>query len=423
MRQEVAAHLVEQERLIPLSKGAQAVLGEARQAREGTAPRALPPPSIRLQRLYDEWLATLNVAEKEVGRLNHQIRRLIEVVGDKPANHLTRREVREVMGLVARFPGRKRSAELNALPMRELIEKFEADKADIAKRNAAKRPGELMEEVPATLAVATVREWYSGWQRMYEYGSEEGYFENNPFDGRLLRRTAIRGGKPKNRRHFTEAEIKTIFSAPLFQGFDGEGHRGYRNVAGTTLVRDAKYWLPILALFHGGRLTEFAAMPLADIKQDKAGYWYFDLTQRQVKNKTSQRVIPLHPEVEKLGFLDYVAEVRLKNSSWLFPDLDHETKHGPGHAFGKWWGRWMTAHGLTDKSITYHSWRHTFKRAARQSPVKEEMHDVLTGHKGPAVSRGYGGGADIGPLVRDMALIVFPSFPKLPVPLRAQPAS
>ena len=71
--------------------------------------------------------------------------------------------------------------------------------------------------------------------------------------------------------------------------------------------------------------------------------------------------------------------------------------------------------GLTDPAITHHSWRHTWKRRARASTVKEEMHDVISGHKGLAnVSRTYGEGADIEDLARAMALIEFPAFPQLP---------
>jgi len=383
--------------------------------------KPLPAPSLTLRKLFNQWKGTLTVSEKEQGRLEHQMRRLIEVVGDKPANHLTKLEVRDFMALVARFPGRKRSAELSALPMAELIERFESNNAAIAERNAtavaqAKATGVTpkLEVIPATLTATTVDEWFGAYRRMFDYAVVMLDFDSNPFVA-ATKKYVVKGAEPTKKREFTEAEIKFIFESPTFNGFEGDGMRGYRNKPGPNIVRDAKFWLPILALFHGGRLTEFAAMPHSDLKQSPAKSWYFDLTRRQVKNETSQRLIPLHPKMIDLGFLDYVASVREGNSEWLFPDLDHETKHGPGHAFSKWWGNWMNAMGLTDPSITHHSWRHTFKRAARQSDVKEEMHDVLTGHRGSTVSRQYGQGADIEPLARDMAKIVFPTFPALPV--------
>ena len=71
----------------------------------------------------------------------------------------------------------------------------------------------------------------------------------------------------------------------------------------------------------------------------------------------------------------------------------------------------MDEQGITDPALTFHSFRHSRKRRASASDVKEEMHNVISGHKGSGVGQNYGRGADIGPLVRDMALIIFPEFP------------
>jgi hypothetical protein len=69
------------------------------------------------------------------------------------------------MALVARFPGRKRSVELNALPVRELVERFEAGNAEIELRNAARTPAEVLELMPGTLKLATVDEFLTALVR------------------------------------------------------------------------------------------------------------------------------------------------------------------------------------------------------------------------------------------------------------------
>jgi hypothetical protein len=381
---------------------------------EPTQPaKALPAASLTIQRLFDAWLPTLTVAEKEKGRLKHQIRRLIEFVGDKPASHVEKREILEFMDLVARFPGRKRPPALNALPISKLIERFEIE-------NAARPEAERWK----TLTRTTAEEWFAGYSRMWEFGlaMEFDNLVRNPFHGL---RFAIRGAPSTKRRAYTDDEITTIFTSPMYQGFDGDPDKGYRDRPGSKIVRDAKYWLPILALFHGGRLSEIAAMPLADFKSKKAEdeqVHYFDLTDRSLKTDKSERIVPLHPHMVGIGWLDYVAERRTAGDRWLFPDLDHANKNGPGHEFSKWWGNWCNAHGLADPGLVYHSWRHTWKRRARQSPVKREMHDIISGHAGVAVADNYGKGADIEALARDMALITFPKFPKLPAPTTTSPS-
>ncbi len=39
---------------------------------------------------------------------------------------------------------------------------------------------------------------------------------------------------------------------------------------------------------------------------------------------------------------------------------------------------------------TFHSFRHTFKRACREAGLSEEVHHALTGHSGGGVGRRYG---------------------------------
>jgi len=413
MRQEAAmtflyaAQTAEQGRLAnAFMRRAEAVLRaptETTGITPSTPVSELPAPSLTVARLFDRWIASVKPSDKEESRLRHQMRRLTEFVGDIPANFLSKDQVADFMSWVSRFPGRKRSVALNAMPVRELVMQFEKMNADLAATNQPTSP---------TLTKTTVEEWFASYKRMFAYGVDLDLIERNPFD--RLRALVVTGADSVKRRAFTDDEIVKIFTAPLFAGFDPASTR-FREVPGDTLKKDARYWLPILSLFHGGRLAEFAGMPLADFKQTAKGTWYFDLTEREVKNEPSKRRIPLHPHMKKIDFLDYVVDLQTKGATWLFPDLDHESRHGPGHEFSKWWGGWMDKHGLSDPAISHHSWRHTWKRRARASAVKEEMHDVISGHKGLAsVSRTYGEGADIEDLARDMALIEFPAFPQLP---------
>lgn len=411
LRQEVALHLMyaerhnerrrliaARERLVEAARGAD--LDDVGVIPERPS-KPLPAPSVTLQKLYDEWVATLQVSEKEKGRLAHQTRRLIEFVGDIPANHLTKDQIRDFMAMVSRFPGRKRPPKLNALPIRKLVDRFEAE-------NAERPVGEKWKVLSAT----TVGEWFAGSRRMFDHAVAMDRVEVNPFD--KLKKMVVRGATSVDRRAFTDEEITAIFMAPLFTGFEGDGKQGYREKAGSTVLKDAKYWLPIIALHHGARLTELAAMPLTGFKsvkrEDGEDIWFFDLTDRRLKTEQSQRLIPMHPAMIELGWLEHVAALREAGEEWLFPDLLHDNPRGAGHEFSKWWGNWSTKNGFGDAETTFHSWRHTWKRAARRSPVKEEMHDVISGHKGQTVSRGYGAGADIEPLARDMALIEFPTF-------------
>ena len=49
-------------------------------------------------------------------------------------------------------------------------------------------------------------------------------------------------------------------------------------------------------------------------------------------------------------------------------------------AWTKWFGRYLGPHAVDQRSKTFHSFRHTFKRACREAGLSEEVHHALTGH-------------------------------------------
>jgi integrase len=90
------------------------------------------------------------------------------------------------------------------------------------------------------------------------------------------------------------------------------------------------------------------------------------------------------------GFLGYISEV--KNEEYLFPIINagHAIKGKISHAFSKWYGRYLSSLGLTDKRLTFHSYRHSFKSFGRASGIEKSVLDAIQGHKGREVSLDYG---------------------------------
>lgn len=118
------------------------------------------------------------------------------------------------------------------------------------------------------------------------------------------------------------------------------------------MIRDDKYWLPLLALYHGNRLEEFAQLRREDVKNE-GGIWYFDINddgERQIKNEQSKRRVPVHPAVLSLGFIDYVETTASTADAMVFPEL---RPGGPdnkyGFSFTKWWTRYRQDIDLYEK--------------------------------------------------------------------------
>jgi integrase len=114
---------------------------------------------------------------------------------------------------------------------------------------------------------------------------------------------------------------------------------------------------------------------------------------RRLKNEGSRRRVPVHPELVRAGFLEYVKG--LPADGLVFPEL----KPGPHGkltgAYSKWWARFTDDLDITDRTKTFHSLRGGFKDACRAVGMPEEVHDSLTGHTTGSVGRTYGRGVPL----------------------------
>lgn len=186
---------------------------------------------------------------------------------------------------------------------------------------------------------------------------------------------------------FTIQELQAIFDAPLFA--HQESPIGAKGAAGV--------WLPLLALFNGARQGELAGLKASNIGHEANTPLLFIVADRKagkrVKTKVSERVIPVHPELVRLGFLEYVDERRRQGEhAWLFPTVAPDQGRALS-AWSKWFGRYLrTTVGIKDTDRVFHSFRHGVKDALRRGRVDVEAREALLGHSGStsSVSRGYG---------------------------------
>ena len=123
---------------------------------------------------------------------------------------------------------------------------------------------------------------------------------------------------------------------------------------------------------------------------------------RKLKNDTSERMTPLHSELMRLGFQKYVSAVKASGVDRLFPGLVRSD------GLGDWFiPHVKTRIGATGFLQDLHSFRHTFKTAARNVPLSTEIHDAITGHKTPGVGSHYGSIAGVKTLKREIDKISY----------------
>jgi len=119
-----------------------------------------------------------------------------------------------------------------------------------------------------------------------------------------------RGKRPNQQREmWTPAQLKELFATPVWTGC-ASPHR--RSRPGDLVIRDEKFWLPLIAVFSAMREEEACQLLVEDIRSED-DIWFFDLHDappRKLKNQNAVRRVPVHRELMRIGFLEYVGGLR-----------------------------------------------------------------------------------------------------------------
>lgn len=250
---------------------------------------------------------------------------------------------------------------------------------------------------------------------LLQWAVDNDHADTNPAMGIVLK-------APANKRMtYGLADLQSLFSSPVYA--DGARPKQGRG--------EAAYWLPVLALFTGARMEELGQLRVGDIKQasypdadnDMQSCWGLHFVAdtddngqvTRLKNAESERFVPLHPELERLGFLEYVNGLTDKKGR-IFPELKAGAYGRQSAKWGEWYGRYVDSDtGITDKRITFHSFRHTFKDYCRLASIEEPLANRLMGHKTQGVAASYGLGYGLHNLVEAMRRYKVPGL-TIPLP-------
>lgn len=202
----------------------------------------------------------------------------------------------------------------------------------------------------------------------------------------------------KTRCSFDLSALKKIFGSPVYK-------LGHRPIGGGG---EASYWLPLLAMYTGARLEELCQLHPDNVMQvlyhdegSEISTWVIHITDagegQGLKNAGSRRRIPLHPELERLGFISYLLQAKLQGRKRIFDKLTPSVDGKEGGNFTKWFGRYLRhTCKVEDRRMVFHSFRHLFKEIMRELEVSKEINDALTGHESGDVGDKYG--SDVYPL-------------------------
>lgn len=322
-------------------------------------------PRERLSDLYERWKLFKRPKPKTELEWRLSIERFVALVGDKPVAAITRADV------------------------------------------VAFRDARLSKVKPAT-----VQKDLTALKTVLDRAVETETIERNPAAGIDLPNLDHRQDEDDDkRRPYTASNLQTIFKLPVFtEGARPDGGGG-----------EAAFWLPLIALFSGLRLSEIAQLLLSDVHEDQVTP-FFDIGLKgggkSLKNRTSRRQMPIHPKLIELGILDYVARLRSAGQSRLFPQITPTKLGSAGGNWAKWWARYVRGETAStrgrgipkDDAQVFHSFRHNFKDACRAAELPKEVHDRLTGHSSGDIGSTYGLGVPMDVLARAIAKVSYPDL-------------
>jgi hypothetical protein len=130
------------------------------------------------------------------------------------------------------------------------------------------------------------------------------------------------------------------------------------------------------------RLNEICQLYISDvIKLDDI--WCFSINNekdKRTKNEASERVIPIHPILIKLGLLEYVEQLQEQKVPRLWMNLTWMDIHGYSNGFGKWYQRFNRDYVSKDPLKVFHSMRHLMTDTLKQAGELETVIAELIGH-------------------------------------------
>lgn len=177
------------------------------------------------------------------------------------------------------------------------------------------------------------------------------------------------------RDEWSEEELSKLFGHSLWQRYDLPSLKN----AGL----DAAYWVPVLGLYTGARITELCQLRIDDFSE-KDGHWMLRLAvtdeAQSLKAAASWREIPLPAELLALGLLEYRADIQAMGQEWLFPGVTKDSQNNAGGGVSKWFSSLKIAQGFRSE-VVFHSLRTTLNTQLSRKGIPLEMRCKFIGQK------------------------------------------
>jgi len=317
-----------------------------------------PSDCISLVELCDKFIESRldrDFSAKTINDYQDSNNLLLEAFGNVPIDSLSHQHGRDYVQLLKRLPANRKKKYRNKT-IRQLVELKDAQL--MSRRTISKHA----ERVSA----------------LFNWAINQGYTNRNVFRGKLepIRKTE------KVEKHFTDQELNLILGDKL-------------TVESLAINKPERYWATFISAYSGARLNEVCQLNVSDIEKVD-GIWAINLNadceDKSIKTQAGNRLVPLHAKILKLGFLDYVDQIRNEKQQKLFPNLKKMKSTGYGTMISRWFAKYLKKLGIKKKGKNFHSFRHTVVNKLTNEKVYQPFIRELIGHSHGSITLDVYGG-------------------------------
>lgn len=315
-----------------------------------------------------------NIQLHTLGQMRRDVQHFTDFVGQGTRlAAVTKRNVREWKELLLDWPNK--AAQVTAwkgMSAREIV----------AANKVSKKP-------KATIQKKTVRRHMGNLSSFCTWAERNDFMPANPVRGLLPKKEEV-----NRRKSFTDEELQKLFSAPLFTGCEKASWRGF-DTPGNVHVRDHRYWIPYVMAYSGARPGEIAQLHVENVREQH-GMWIMHITTegeggKRVKTKGSMRVVPIHSELIRLGFVKHCQKMAKAGHKQIFPELKIPESGQVAAQMGREFGRYLERLGIkSGPDIVLYSLRHTFVDRARLAGFLDAEIGLVIGHGQATMTGRYG---------------------------------
>lgn len=316
------------------------------------------------------------VAKDRVDQCRRDVRTFVELVGPGfPIAKIGKVEVRNWKQLLMKYPVKATETKVfDGMTIQQIV-------------RANEQVGKPL------IADRTVNRYLSGLSAFLSWAVENGYLERNPVEGLMLKKE-----KKSTTLPFKPDQLQTLFNSPWFAGC--KSGKEWRNVAkpGDDLIRDHRYWVPLIMLFSGARPGEIGQLAVSDVRQEH-GHWIMHITTegdetdegKSVKTEGSMRVVPIHANLVRLGFLRCHAQRVKEGGVQLFPGAVRNSRGQMLADVSREFGRYLIRIGMKEgRGLSLYSFRHGAADAMRRAGYLDSQFGFILGHAEPSMTGRYG---------------------------------